>query len=328
MAKDASEWGSTEAVRPADGVSGTAGSIPVDHHYLPRFYLSRWIDPGIDAVWEYSRPRDRVVVRRRSTKATGKQERLYSLAGEVDPKLREQVELRLMSPLDNVAAAALQHIESTKQRPDDNALRDGWARFVMSLLHRSPRRLAYLETLIRNHVLETSQEDEAIYARIRRPGDPATLSRLFADGDETRLSRSRAILLRSLVDSEAIGNVIVRMRWGIVEVNDPKHGLLTCDDPVLLSDGLEHDRSFIALPIAHDRLFVAANSQEVMQAFSNQRSSAFERTFNDAICHQADRLVIGRSNQQQRFVENRLGRCAPPTNGGAGGRYTWSVPIA
>lgn len=337
MIHDADKRESTKPTLTAVAGSGAAGSIPRDHHYLPRFYLSRWIDPGIGELWEYSRPRDKVVVRRRSTKATGKQEHLYSLAGEVEPELREQVELRLMAPLDNIAAAALRHIETTKQRPDDKAMRDGWARFVMSLLHRSPRRLAYLEKLIREHVSETSPEDEAIYQRLRRPSDPSTLNRLFADGDETRLSRSRAVLFRSLVDSEAIGNVIVGMRWGVVQVNEPNHGLLTCDDPVLMSDGLEHDRSFIALPIAHDRLFIAANSQDVVQSFANQRSAVFERAFNDAIferafndaiCHQADRLVIGRSNQNQRFVENRLGRCAPPANGGAGGRYTWSAPIA
>lgn len=302
-------------------------SAPRDHHFLPKFYLSRWVDAGVGELWEYSRPRDVVVVRRRSPKGTGKQEHLYSILGEVDPQLREQVELRLMSPLDNAAAAALNTIERTGQRPADKAQRDGWARFVMSLMHRSPRRLAYLENLIRNHVVEATPEDEVTYRELRRPADPPTLDRLFADGDETRLSRSRAVLLRSLVDSTMIGNVIVSMTWGIVQVGKPKHGLLTCDDPVLLSNGLDHDRSFIALPVAPDRLFIAANDRNVIQAFADQDSAAFERGFNDAICHQADKIVIGRSNQQRRFVENRLGRCAPPHNGGLGGRYTWAAPL-
>lgn len=302
-------------------------SVPRDHHFLPRFYLSRWIDPGIGELWEYSRPRDLVVVRRRSTKGTGKQEHLYSIAGEVDPQLREQVELRLMSPLDNVAAAALDHIERTKQRPTDIALRDGWARFVMSLLHRSPRRLAYLENLIRNHIVETTPEDEATYQALRRPEDPPTLSRVFADADETRLSRSRAVLLQSLVDSTMIGNAIVLMSWSIIQLSKPKHGLLTCDDPVLMSNGLDHDRSFIALPVGPDRLFLAANRQDVIRAFADQDSAALERAFNDAVCQQADQIVIGRSNQHRKFVENRLGRGEPPHNGGLGGRYTWAAPL-
>lgn len=27
-------------------------SIPKDHHFLPKFYLSRWVDRGIGELWE------------------------------------------------------------------------------------------------------------------------------------------------------------------------------------------------------------------------------------------------------------------------------------
>lgn len=303
-------------------------SVPEDHHFLPQFYLSRWIDPGIDELWEYSRPRDKVVVRRRSPKGTGKQRHLYSIIGEVEPELREQVELRLMSPLDDRAARALTEMIETRARPQSKELRDGWARFVMSLLHRSPRRIAYLENLIRAYEIDTTPEEEEAYAKLRAQNDPATLRRLFADGDPSRVSRSRAVLLRSLVDSETIGNAIVGMRWGAIQVNKPKHRLLTCDDPVLMSNGLDHDRSFLALPIAPDLMFIAVNHSDVLEAFNDQKSAVFEGAMNDAICRQADRLVLGQTNQCLRFVENRLQRSAPPHNGGVGGRYTWSAPIA
>lgn len=303
-------------------------SVPEDHHFLPKFYLSRWIDPGINELWEYARPRDKVVVLRRSPKGTGKQRHLYSIIGEVEPELREQVELRLMSPLDDKAARALSEMIDTRERPQSKELRDGWARFVMSLLHRSPRRLAYLESMIRTYEFETTPDEEEVYSKLRGPNDPVTLKRLFADGDDSRISRSRAVLLRSLVDSESIGNVIVRMRWGMIQVNQPKHRLLTCDDPVLMSNGLNHDRSFIAIPVAPDLMFIAANHANVLAAFSGQRSIAFEASMNNAICLQADRLVMGQTNQCLRFVENRLQRGTPPHNGGLVGRYTWSAPIA
>lgn len=303
-------------------------SVPEDHHFLPKFYLSRWVDPGIGELWEYSRPHDKVVVRRRSPKGTGKQRHLYSIIGEVEPKLRQQVELRLMSPLDDRAARALEEMINTRARPESKELRDGWARFVMSLLHRSPRRIAYLENLIRTYEIETTPEEEEAYAKLRAPNDPPTLKRLFADGDASRVSRSRAVLLRSLVDSENMGNVIVGMRWGLIQINQPKHRLLTCDDPVLMSNGLNHERAFFALPVAPDLMFLAVNHPDVLEAFNDQKSAAFEAAMNDAICLQADRLVLGQTNQCLRFVENRLQRGSPPHNGGVGGRYTWSAPIA
>lgn len=118
------------------------------------------------------------------------------------------------------------------------------------------------------------------------------------------------------------------MPWGLIQVHETTHRLLTCDDPVLRSHGLHHERSFIALPVAPDLMFIAANHADVLEAFTDQKTAAFEAAMNDAVCQQADRPVPSQTNQSLRFLENRLQRGAPPHNGGLGGRYTWSTPTA
>ena len=51
-----------------------------DHHYLPQFYQRRWA--GKDGkLTVFSRPHDMVVVKRRSTRATGKKAGLYAVPG-------------------------------------------------------------------------------------------------------------------------------------------------------------------------------------------------------------------------------------------------------
>lgn len=303
-------------------------SIPTDHHYLPRFYLRRWLDPEIERVWEYSRPYREVIVRPKPPRATCKQDGLYSIAEEDDPALREQVETQFMSPLDDIAAKALSVIEVTRQRPGSSELCDGWVRFLMSQFYRAPKRIAYLEARIREHENETTDEQESEYARVRRDSDPPTLRQLFQGNDDGLISRSRAILLRSIVDSVPIGTAILRMKWSLIGIDRPVHGLLTGDDPVTMSNGLSGQRAFVTLPVAPNLLFIAANDRAVIESFRDQKAAAFEGAMNSAICQQADRFVIGHTPRQLRFVENRLGRTEPPQADGLLGRHTWKSPLA
>jgi len=37
------------------------------------------------------------------------------------------------------------------------------------------------------------------------------------------------------------------MRWGLIQVNEPKHLIVTYDAPVLMSNGLDHERGFIVM---------------------------------------------------------------------------------
>ena len=301
-------------------------SVPVDHHFLPQFFLKRWIDPQIKELWEYSRPREKIVVRRRATSATGKQKHLYTVDGLAEPELREQVELKLMQPIDTFGAEALEEMLRTGERPQQKKHRDGWARFVMSVMHRSPDRMRYFAERIARERDELANEMEGEYARLRRDFDPETLQEFLASS-ELAVSSARAILLRSMVDSSQIGEVIIGMRWSLIRLPQVRFGLLTGDDPVITSNGLGHKRSFILLPVAPDVVFAAAASQSVIAAFGSQEPRALERGLNDAICRQADRLVIGSSNQQVRFVENRLGLNVDERRNGLLERLTWNAPL-
>lgn len=301
-------------------------SVPTDHHYLPKFFLKRWIDPQTKEVWEYRRPREKVVVRKKAVSATGKQKNLYTVDGLPDPELREQVELKLMQPVDTIGAEALEEMLRTGQMPESKKHRDGWARFVMSVMHRSPDRMRYFAERIARERDDVLKDMEGDYARLRRPSDPETL-REFMQASELATSSARAELLRSMVDSPRVGEAIVQMHWRLLRLPVVRFGLLTGDDPVMTSNGLGHERSFILLPISPDTVFAAAKNPAIIDSFASQDPRALERGLNDAICRQADSLVIGSSNQQKRFIENRLGLNVQERRDGLLERLTWNAPL-
>src|SRR5688572_15150668 len=84
---------------------------PIDHHYLPIFYLTRWA--GIDrCVCRFSRPYGKEVKAKRVVpRGTGFEPRLYEARG-LSPDRAQAMEKDFMSKLDTMAAEALELLES------------------------------------------------------------------------------------------------------------------------------------------------------------------------------------------------------------------------
>ena len=84
---------------------------PMDHHYLPIFYLSRWV--GQDGrVCRFNRPyRSEVKAKRVAPKGTGFEPSLYEARG-LPPERAQAMEKQFMAKLDNSAAEALHLLET------------------------------------------------------------------------------------------------------------------------------------------------------------------------------------------------------------------------
>jgi len=67
-----------------------AANPPAKHHYIPAFYLKRWVDPD-GKVTEFTKPYRDIIVKPIAPERTGYQERLYELKG-YEPDLAQQVE--------------------------------------------------------------------------------------------------------------------------------------------------------------------------------------------------------------------------------------------
>lgn len=105
-------------------------SDPVDHHYLPIFYLSRWV--GADGkVCRFSRPYgEKVVTKRVAPKGTAFEEYLYSARmpdGPPNLAMGKGFRARMVSEAADALALLEQGLRKSKWKPQ---LRSAWSRFV------------------------------------------------------------------------------------------------------------------------------------------------------------------------------------------------------
>lgn len=285
-------------------------SIPTDHHYLPQFYLQAWAASG--KLVEFSRPFRDVVSTSRSPKGTGFQPSLYSLPLEDDPHRREQIELGHMNLIDRGGAAAYRELIAGRVQELDDAPRSAWALFVNSLLFRTPARLSWLDEQIRGAEFTFPEQERT---------DPESDSKGPTGND---LSVARMSLMIEMIGSRQLGQGICGMVWTVLALPSLKHGLLTSDDPIMMSNGMDRADSFLLLPLGPRHLFVAGATERAVWAFTSQLPRDLERAINSSIVEQAERIVIGHHSGHQRFVEARLGKV--PRSPGVLGKTTWQCP--
>lgn len=299
-------------------------SIPKKHHYLPEFFIRRWTgDDG--KITEFRRPHDQLVCKQKWPSQTGFIIDLYANEAKADPVERQALELLFMQKVDDAAASALLYIERGKGKPSDPLLRDAWSRFLMSLLHRSPERVKYLTAKVKEYEEDSLNPELAQkYAEMRSEDDPPTYEEwLEKAGLLTPDLRVR--LLKLLIDSRRIGNTLNAMHWHLYVLERPRFGFLTGDHPIMVSNGLGHNRSFVLLAISPSKLFVAAHDPKVIDAFLTQRANGLEHAVNDACARQSKHIILAHDSAQLTFVDRRFLKASVPV--GRSGFVTWNSPL-
>jgi hypothetical protein len=133
------------------------------HHYIPVFYQKPWC--GADRrLCEYSRPHHTVIARRKYPTETGFERGLYTLNAH-KPAVAEIVENRLMRQTDQYAALAHQILLRNHIPGLDVTMRSGWARFILSLMRRTPEALRALGDRITTALMQE-------FPQLALPGDP------------------------------------------------------------------------------------------------------------------------------------------------------------
>jgi hypothetical protein len=301
-------------------------SIPVKHHYIPEFFMRRWAD-GDGLVREYRRPRDDLTSKRKAPAATGWIRDLYANENKTDPLERQALEMVFMSDVDNKAADALSFIEEHREKPQDWDLRDAWSRYLTSLLHRSPERVAYLTKRVRDFEEGSLNPDLARrYSLLAGADDPPTFEEWLAkQGPLTPDLRVK--LIEILIGSSRIGRAISRMRWRVHQLDNLEFGFISGDLPLMMSNGLGHDQSFVLLPISATRLFIASPDTNLINAFTTQYPHVLEASINDAVARQSSHIIIARDDTLRDFVDERFARGNPGEKNVLFEYMTWNSPL-
>ncbi|GAC1612917.1 MAG: DUF4238 domain-containing protein [Novosphingobium sp.] len=278
-------------------------SVPVDHHYLPQFYLSRWTRGG--KLYRYVRPvAGRPVHQKKvSPRAIGYQPHLYAYSDGDSPEHKQRLELDFFRHVDDRAAVALTKLDAGEcGSAIDKA---GLIQFVLSLMHRSPVRIQHLREELSKRMSDVSDFD-------------ASDSR-----HATMIADHVNDLLSDLCSSQEMIEFIYGMTVYRIEARG-KGTLLTCDMPLLLSQGIKRDDGFIMFPYAPNKLAIFAHNERTAWAFSSQDGTALINAVNDSLALQARHVVIASDSSGREFIEQRFAPYAPPPPGD--GLHRWVVP--
>lgn len=284
------------------------------HHYIPEFYLKRWMPGGVDRLTQFSKPYgDKVVPQRVYPRETGFVDRRVELAG-ISPKTAIEAEKQFYSPIvDDMAAAVLNKMEQGILSYDAND-RTSWARFVLAFKHRVPEEFIASHRYLVRRLRDVSEKEERKYARVRTAESPATFSEwienLYATGD---LDWAAFTTLVGATEKAEVNEILINMHWGTYSFGWNVPSLLTSDRP-LISFGRPKDRNFvIALPVGPKRLFLATQSLSATNRIMTADPWRFRKDLCDFVVSRASRFVYGFSDKELAYVQATMGTQRDPS---------------
>jgi hypothetical protein len=266
---------------------------PIDHHYLPIFYLSRWT--GNDGLLcRFSRPYGpEVKWKRISPKGTGFEPGLYAMSGRPAEKAHV-METMFMSPLDSMAANALELLEAGLPELEwTSGPRSSWSRFLITQMLRTPEDIAQLKSSSTQSWSKEAPELEKKYAALRKEGDPATLADYLAQQSPAHADELALGLARRLMNHDKIGASFNNMHWYVVEIPDGCEPLLTSDRPVWMTDSLADEDAFMMMPIGPRKLFTATVRPDTQLRLRRRDKKELAAGVNQITAQHAVRYVYG-----------------------------------
>jgi hypothetical protein len=276
--------------------------VPLDHHYLPVFYLKRWA--GEDGrLCRFSRPYDEIKPKRVPPKKTGFVERLYETRA-LPREQAQQVEQHFMRHVDTFAAQALAMLENDDERiHQDSEPRSAWSCFIMSLLMRTPEDISALKS-----GLEKEMERRLIskYGITKRPGDPYIFS-AYLMKDPHYFDRWAMSLLPQLIDHRDFGQSLNNMRWLVRRIPSGAGEFLTSDRPVVRSWTLSEPNAYLFLPIGPKAVFVAVNDIETQRMVEARDVIEQVEAMNQLVAGHAVNFVCARDDSYLDFVRRHMG---------------------
>jgi hypothetical protein len=286
--------------------------VSIRHHYIPVFYTRRWCTND-GRLCEYSRPRDKIHDQRVAPKTTGFQDRLYEMKG-VPQLIAQRIEDDFMSFVDNHAAAALALLETGPAKINGHQKhKSAWSLFLISLIMRTPEDVAALIAIWEEDWERDFEKLRAQYEKNKKPGETRSLEEFIAQEDPHVRERWAMSELPDLIDHQGLGQLLNNMHWFVITTDADAPRLLTSDRPLYISGKLGAPDCHLTLPIAPDRLFVAANSKDSETAFRARPQAELIEETNVRTTQQAAKYAYGNDNARREFVDEHLSTARQPS---------------
>lgn len=283
---------------------------PKKHHYIPAFYLRGWERPETGKLVEFRRLPGKLGKKEVTAQFTGFQKMLYSYASDDDAGMDHTFESEYLSSLDNYGANALRAINEPNPQFTDE-VKVTWSRLMVSLMTRSPEDVDAFKKCsefmhanpspMRQRLIASMCDDFDI--------DPREAGEVIADLRPQDLSFSAFKALGHLMELSELIPVLCGMIWRVRDLRGAKNTLLISDRPVFNNKELAMASGLLAMPVGPTRLLILHGSKS--SDADHLRYSTEDdvvRSCNQLIVEAARQYVWSTSQDQERFVSNRIGK--------------------
>jgi len=210
------------------------------HHFVPKFYLKKWYEPGKNGFWLYFRNElgNLWIHQGRSAKSIGYEDNLYSLLpdGLTSYKsVSNELEHGFFALVDNTASVVHEKILNHGVTALSANDRINWAIFVNSLIERSPSRLRDIKSKAAGIPFKVISElEQRSPSTTLQPAMQAIVDKM----DSTAVVHNTAlsVLVHYIVDEPFI-RYVTEMEWLTIDIPKGKDHFLTGDTPVVINAG-------------------------------------------------------------------------------------------
>jgi Protein of unknown function (DUF4238) len=287
-------------------------SIPKKHHFIPVFYLKQWARAN-GKLFEFSKPKDRVLRKLVGPRATGYQEGLNDF-DNVPPTLKTYLESEFLQRSDHLASVALKKLLSGTTQKWTAEERSAWSRFVLGFRMRHPDAMSELRDGLDLVWRKSGENTEEKYQELRKPGWPETLSEYLVSRNPHAEGLIKLQLIEKAFNNPEVGSHINGMKWEVINLSKASFSLMTSDYPLESNLVPVIDRvGLIALPIGPEHLFVGVNEMSVLIDIRAQEPDDVVRKMNEFVVSRARKYVYSADASQTRFVENRFSILKDPS---------------
>lgn len=264
---------------------------PRNHHVVPASFIRRWAAPEDGKVWSFRYPYKRLDRRREYPETTGFKFDLYALSAGA-PVERQVIESKFMQRLDSRAASALEEVLAVGGKPASARIASDWCRFVMSLISRSPMRVAAISRFAEARDHADDPITRLRYDQMRGSDWPPTLEAYLAQSRDRRFDENLAkIVVTKLSNSSRLGQAIMDLHWSVRSFAEGSPSLVLSDHPVTHSK-VESREALVVMPIGPRQVFVAAKEWELIRGLENVPEADFIELTNNRTIGRADDVVI------------------------------------
>lgn len=283
---------------------------PKKHHYIPAFYLRGWERPETGKLVEFRRLPGKLGKKEVTAQSTGFQKLLYSYASDDDAGMDHTFESEYLCSLDNDGANALRAINEPEPQFTDE-VKVTWSRLMVSLMTRSPEDVDAFKKCSEFMHANPSPMRQRLIASICEDFDidPREVEEVIADLRPQDVSFSAFKALGHLMEWSKLIPVLCGMTWRVRDLRSAKNTLLISDRPVFNNKELATASGLLAMPLGPTRLLILHGSKSSDADYLRYSTEdEVVRCCNRLIVEAARQYVWSTSQDQERFVGNRIGK--------------------